>query len=209
MDEDTRTRIFEPFFTTKEVGKGTGLGLFMVYGTVKQCGGEIRVESEPHKGTTLTIGLPQAQVTDDRLSPVCGGEKQLRGEETILLVEDDEAVRRLTGQVLRNHGYRVLEASRGSEALTVNNEFPEPIHLVITDMVMPGGMSGGEVAEELVDSRPDTNVLYISGYSDTNVHQPASAIRRYMLPKPFSPQTLLREVRRILDTASSSTHSSG
>ncbi len=201
MDEDTRTKIFEPFYTTKEIGKGTGLGLFMVYGTVKQIGGSIHVESKPFGGTTLTILLPQVPATGDPRSLESDRPERLDGAETILLVEDDAAVRRLTGQVLRNQGYRVLEADRALEAVTINERFSEHIHLLITDMIMPGGMNGRDLVNRLLGSRPDTSILYISGYSETEILPPNHESSRHLLPKPFSPQTLLQEVRRILDSA--------
>jgi len=165
MDEATKTRIFEPFFTTKEIGKGTGLGLSTVYGVVKQSGGFIWVESTPGVGTTFEIYLPQVagkgtnQEPEERPSAIAGG------SETILVAEDEAGVRELACQFLRVKGYTVLEADGGIEALVVSRSHPGPIHLLLSDMVMPK-MSGGELAVQLKAARPDMCVAFMSGYSE-------------------------------------------
>ncbi len=202
MDEATQARIFEPFFTTKEKDKGTGLGLSTVYGIVKQSGGSIFVYSEPGKGTAFKIYLPRVEEVPDERGPVA--EKRPvpalpQGAETVLVAEDDETLRRLIYEILQSSGYAVLEAGRGEEALRLAGEHAGPIHLLITDMVMPG-MGGREVAGRLAALRPGTRVLFVSGYTD-------DAIVRHgvlehglaFLQKPFVPEALLRKVRETLD----------
>jgi PAS domain S-box-containing protein len=199
MDEATRARIFEPFFTTKEVGKGTGLGLAMVYGFIKQSGGNIEVYSELGHGTTFKLYLPRA---DEGLPAAAALANQLAapaGTETILVVEDAADVRNLLRRVLQSHGYTILEARDGLEAIEVALQHSGRIDLLITDLVMPK-MSGRELAERLALVRPDMRILLMSGYSDKAV------TRQGMLPtsfafvqKPFSPPHLARKVREILD----------
>ena len=199
MDAETSARIFEPFFTTKEQGKGIGLGLATVYGMVKQSGGHISVYSEPGHGSVFKIYLPPAALPSAP-QPVGrrGATGAIRGWETVLLVEDEDAVRALAREVLRRHGYVVLEARHGFDALRVVERHTNVIHLMITDVVMPF-MSGRELAERLSTVRPKMRVLFMSGYTDHGlVHRdltPGSAF----LQKPFTPEVFARKVRSILD----------
>lgn len=199
MDAETKSHLFEPFFTTKEQGKGTGLGLSTVYGIVKQSGGSIIVESAPGKGTTFRIYFPRVErevseptVTVETIEPA-------HGRETILLVEDEPSVRGLVHETLRLHGYTVLEARHSIEALLTGARHVGPIHLLLTDVVMPQ-MSGPEVAEKLLTVRPGIKVLYMSGYPDHPVFDQGGVSREAsFLAKPFSPNVLARKVREILD----------
>jgi CheY-like chemotaxis protein len=163
MDEDTKARIFEPFFTTKEAGKGTGLGLPTVYGVVKQSGGFIWVYSEPGHGTTFKIHLPRVDQAPERLFPRPGQTAAGQGTETVLLVEDEDTLRALLGEVLESLGYRVLDAGLGAEALRIAREHRGPIHVLLTDLVMPQ-MTGRELADRLSCLRPELKVLFMSGY---------------------------------------------
>ncbi len=193
MDAHTRARIFEPFFTTKEPGKGTGLGLATVYGIVRQSGGNIEVESEPGMGTTFTISLPRAEdapVTVEAPTAPTG-----RGTETVLVVEDEGEVRGLIHAVLTDFGYTVLSAGRPGEALELAGRHPGPIHLLVTDMVMPE-MGGPVLARRLLEVRPETAVLFMSGYTDHTITSGPP-----FLQKPFTPDTLGRIVRAALDAA--------
>lgn len=197
MDAQTQARVFEPFFTTKEKGKGTGLGLAMVYGIVKQSGGYIWVYSEVGKGTTFKIYLPRSvEVVESE--PRRDGVMAQQGTETLLLVEDEDAVRLLVRSVLEEKGYRVLEARGGEEALKLSEQCGGPIELLVTDVVMPQ-MSGPELAGRLAKSRPQIKVLYISGYTDSAVlNQGVLDSGAALLQKPFSPQALARKVREVL-----------
>ncbi len=199
MDAETRSHLFEPFFTTKEQGKGTGLGLSTVYGIVKQSGGSITVESAPGRGTTFRIYFPRVE---EEVPGTTGGVEaidQARGRETILLVEDEPSVRSLVHETLRLHGYTVLEARHGIEALLTSTKYVGPIHLLLTDVVMPQ-MSGPEVAEKLLTVRPGIKVLYMSGYPDHPVFDQGGVSRETgFLPKPFSPHLLTQKVREVLD----------
>jgi signal transduction histidine kinase len=198
MDRDTVARIFDPFFTTKEPGKGTGLGLSTVYGILKQSGGWIWVYSEPAKGTTFKIHLPRAdEPVDDDFEPVVEL-PAVGGTETVVVVEDDEVVRRLTSTALRSYGYAVIEAANGKEGLEAIERHAGPIHLVITDVVMPV-MSGRELAGALQRTRPDTQVLYVSGYTDAVVRHGFLDPSVLYLQKPFTPSLLARRVRDVLD----------
>ncbi|MGD0362015.1 MAG: ATP-binding protein [Bryobacteraceae bacterium] len=192
MDETVRRRLFEPFFTTKEVGKGTGLGLATVYGAVQQSRGAITVDSQVGKGSTFRVYLPA------RKAPVPAGEPaspdQLGGSETILVVEDQVEVRQLMVQILRAHGYLVLEAASGTQALDEAASRPEVPHLMITDVVMPG-MPGPELARRLASVHPGTRVLFTSGYSETRNGLESSAP---FIAKPFTPAGLLGKVREVL-----------
>jgi len=198
MDEATKARIFEPFFTTKEPGKGTGLGLATVYGIVNQVGGFIWVYSEPDQGTSFKIYLPEVDATAERVTAVAGA-RVPGGTETVLLVEDAAAVRAVTKQVLERQGYMVLEAADGEAALQLTQRHRGPIHLLLTDVVMPR-VSGRELAEQFARLRPDAKVLYASGYTDDSVvrHGILESGTAY-LQKPFSPESLARKVRDVLD----------
>ena len=200
MDPVTRGRIFEPFFTTKEQGKGVGLGLATVYGIVKQNGGYIWVDSEVGSGTTFSVYLPPAEVAAS-VRPVDGAAKddrRRRGWETVLLVEDEDAVRALAREVLRRHGYVVLEARHGVEALRLAERHPDAIHLLISDVVMPH-MSGSELAARLSADRPKMKVLFMSGYTDRlGLHRDQTSGAAFV-QKPFTPEALARKVRSVLD----------
>jgi PAS domain S-box-containing protein len=198
MDAETMSKIFEPFYTTKETGKGTGLGLSTVYGIVQQSGGHIYVYSEPGMGTTFKIYLPRID------SPMISGTIKegpclpVRGSETILLVEDNESVRDLAHMVLHGNGYKVLEAGNPQEALQVFESYGDPIHLLLTDVVMPGG-SGPTLAKELRGRLDNLKVLYVSGYpQDTHAIDNLDAHKDAFLAKPFTPVSLGLKVREIL-----------
>jgi PAS domain S-box-containing protein len=199
MDEATKARIFEPFFTTKGPGKGTGLGLATVYGIVKQSGGHIGVYSEPGRGTTFKVYLPvvQERISSGKSHP--GLKAALQGTETVLLVEDEPAVRSLSRLALQMYGYKVLEACQGDEAIRVSEQHQRAIHLLLTDVVMPG-MSGRQVAETLRSMQPAMRVLYLSGYTDDAVvrHGVLEAETAF-LQKPFTPLALASKVREVLD----------
>ena len=202
MDEATRLRVFEPFFTTKEKGKGTGLGLSTVYGIVTQSGGTIFVNSSVGTGTKIEVFLPRpADATlDPREFPPRAAVSA--GAETVLLVEDEDGVRVAARRILRERGYRVLEAFDGIDALRVTESHPGPIHLLITDVVMPR-MGGPELVERLGELRPDIKVLYISGYTDeADVARGVAADDAGFLQKPFTQDVLAMKVRSLLDTLS-------
>jgi two-component system cell cycle sensor histidine kinase/response regulator CckA len=200
MPRELKEKVFEPFFTTKERGKGTGLGLSMVYGIVKQIGGNILVYSEPGHGTTFKIYLPRVEEQLDTFHALDETDSFPRGGETVLLVEDDPSVRNLAHRLLRQQGYRVLEAANGVGALHVAQEHGgEKIHLLLTDVVMPQ-MGGKELADQLKIFRPDVKVLYTSGYTDDAiVHHGVLEPGIHFLQKPFSLKTLSHKVREVLD----------
>jgi PAS domain S-box-containing protein len=200
MDAATRARIFEPFFTTKGPGRGTGLGLAMVYGFVQQSGGHIEVESEVGRGTTFKVYLPRS----DESVPSGRSSQDFvmlpGGTETILLVEDQDAVRSFARHVLLAGGYRVMEARDGEEALRVAQQCQGPIHLLLTDVVMPR-MTGPHLAERLVRDRPDLRVLFMSGYAEEAITLCGVPVAgSTFLQKPFNPARLARKVREVLDT---------
>jgi two-component system, cell cycle sensor histidine kinase and response regulator CckA len=199
MDSETQAHLFEPFFTTKDLGKGTGLGLSMVYGIVKQSGGSIWVYSEPRQGSTFKIYLPTLQETREADATLEPPEKLADGSETVLVVEDESAVRSFTRMVLQRSGYRVIEASNGEEALSRSRAHRGEIQLLVTDMVMPG-MGGRQVAEALERQRPRVRVLYLSGYTENAIAQRgALGSELPFLQKPFTMEALLRKVRQVLD----------
>jgi nitrogen-specific signal transduction histidine kinase/CheY-like chemotaxis protein len=202
MDAETRARIFEPFFTTKEQGKGTGLGLATVYGIVKQHQGWIEVSSQPGAGATFNIFLP-AIPPPVRTAAAVQTEKDLpRGTETILLVEDDYGVRVITRRVLESHGYKVYEAASAREALELWCSRAEEIALLLSDIVMPEGVTGRELAEQARAQKPSLKVILMSGYSADVIGKDTDFLRRTkssFLQKPVSARTLLEAVRRCLD----------
>jgi PAS domain S-box-containing protein len=203
MDEETKSRIFEPFFTTKEAGKGTGLGLSTVYGIVKQSNGYIWVYSEPGKGTSFKVYLPQAEelempvVAEDR-APQEASARAVMGNETALLVEDDESVRAVVRRTLEGSGYTVLEAHGAGEAVRLAEQYVGPIHFLITDLIMPE-TSGRDLAQTVAALRTGIKVLYMSGYSDNAVlrHGMLSPDMDF-IAKPFTQEKLLEKVRQIL-----------
>jgi hypothetical protein len=202
MDAATQARLFEPFFTTKEPGKGMGLGLSSVYAIARQCGGGILVSSKPGRGSSFKLYLPRVEGEvggrSAKLAP-----DEARGDETVVLVEDEPLVKNLVGEVLRKSGYQVMEFANGREALTRVKNHSGLIHLLVTDVVMPG-MSGIELARQLAPGRPQLRVLFVSGYTDDLVErQGVLQPGRAFLQKPFNPDTLLRRVRMLLDAPAS------
>ena len=208
MDAVTRARVFEPFFTTKEQGKGIGLGLATVYGVVKQSGGYIWVYSEPDHGTVFKVYLPPAEMPSATAPPADATPDvgQHRGWETVLLVEDEDGVRALTREVLRRHGYVVLEARHGLEALRLAERHQDPIQLMVTDVVMPH-MGGRDLADRFAEVRPNMKVLFMSGYTDHAVVHRDLTHGSAFLQKPFTPENLARAVRRLLDEREAGTFS--
>jgi len=201
MDKETLSHIFEPFFTTKEKDKGTGLGLSVVYGVVKQSGGYIWVDSEPAKGATFKIFLPRVEeaVERDNRQPSV---KSLKGSETILLVEDEESLRALTRSLLVQSGYTVLETNNGARALGIARDYHGSIHLLLTDVVLPG-IGGSVLAEEMAKQYPTLKVLFMSGYTDKAIAaQGVLEEGTFLLQKPFEPEALRNRVREVLDAAS-------
>jgi PAS domain S-box-containing protein len=191
MDEETRQRAFEPFFTTKAPGKGCGLGLSTVYGIIKQHGGCIAVESAPGRGAAFSVYLPRIEAAIEAPRVDAGRGPFPGGEETILIAEDEEAVRGLVCEILRRLGYRVLVAGDGVEALALSQRFPDRIHLLLTDVIMPG-MDGRELAERMLAVRPDTRTLFMSGYAEPPIPDDV------LLQKPVTPDALARKVAEVL-----------
>jgi len=199
MTPEVRDRVFEPFFTAKEKGKGTGLGLSTVYGIVKQSSGNIWVYSEPGKGTTFKIYLPRVDEPLEKLGERVGVKEIPRGTETILVVEDEEEVRKLAVRILERQGYKVLEASQGLDAFIIAEEYEDLIHLLVTDVVMPK-ISGRELGERMASIRPEIKVLYMSGYTDNAiVHHGVLGEGIKFIQKPFTVEGLARKVREVLD----------
>jgi len=199
IDDLTKAQIFDPFFTTKEKGKGTGLGLSTVYGIVKQSGGNIWVYSELKHGTTFKVYLPQLDVVPAKTEAGVAEPAVADGWETILLVEDEDVVRGLAKKILEQSGYKVLEASRGEEGIRLCLQRTEPLHLLLTDVVMPG-TSGKEVADRLRELLPGLRVLFMSGYTDEAiVHHGVLDSNVEFIQKPFTPTSLVRKVREVLD----------
>jgi PAS domain S-box-containing protein len=198
MTREVKERVFEPFFTTKETGKGTGLGLSTVYGIVKQTGGSVGVYSEPGKGTVFKIYLPPVdepiEIFKEKLV------KDLpRGSETVLIVEDEEEVRKLAVQILQRQGYEVMEAPQGGDALLICEQHQNSVHLMLTDVVMPG-MSSHQLAKRLKSLQPEMKVLYMSGYTDNTIVQHGALAEKVdYISKPFTVDALARKVREVLD----------
>ncbi len=200
MDRETKSRIFEPFFTTKKEGEGTGLGLSTVYGIVKQSGGSINVYSEPGIGTTFKMYFPCVKEPAAKITKRASSAVSLSGTETILVAEDEDNLRDLACEIFRIHGYNVLEAANGGSALLKCEKYKEPIHLILSDVVMPE-MSGRELVERLLLIHDEMKVLYMSGYTDDAIIQHGILEEKVQfLQKPFTPMSLLEKVRKILDS---------
>jgi len=202
MDEATKTRVFEPFFTTKERGKGTGLGLAMVHGIVNQSGGYILLDSEPGRGTTVRVYLPQFSISTMQDEILPDEEESLQVQEpkeTIMLVEDDSLVRGVARKILQLYGYNIIEANNGEEALELGKKYPGPIHLLLTDIIMPG-MNGRELADHWKLLHPETKVLYTSGYTENALaDQGALEEEIDFSPKPYRLASLAGKVREVLN----------
>lgn len=202
MTNEVKEHLFEPFFTTKPTGLGTGLGLATVYGIIKQHGGGVTVQSELGRGSTFTIYLPQVEpeVTEPEAVPAPDEERLPRGREVVLVAEDEETVRSIVVRLLHAQGYRVLEAEDGQAGLELARRHPGPIDLLLTDVMMPR-MGGHELAERLRQERPDTRVLFMSGYNteENLLRLPGCDGPVGLLPKPFTHRDLARKVREILD----------
>jgi len=202
MNEDVRAHIFEPFFTTKGTGAGTGLGLASVYGIVRQSGGWIWVYSEPGKGTSFKLYFPRLDVTRPQEDVKANAPDSRQGTETVLLVEDREDVRSMAREVLESYGYRVLEAANGAQALEVAGRYTGHLDLLLTDVVMPV-MNGRELSDRLKELRPETKVLFMSGYSENViVHQGILKSGIAYIAKPMTPDALAAKVRETLGPSS-------
>jgi CheY-like chemotaxis protein len=199
MTRETRLKLFEPFFTTKEPGKGTGLGLSIVHGIVKQSGGHILVSSEPGLGTTFTIYLPCAEPPVAEVSSVDAVRATPCGSETVLLVEDEGQVRTFEHGILKARGYNVLTAGHGKDAMRICQEYPGPIDLLVTDLILPH-MNGRELARRVLPMRASMKVLFVSGYPDEILISAGLARNKVpFLQKPFASEAFLRTVRNVLD----------
>jgi CheY-like chemotaxis protein len=198
MTQEVLSHLFEPFFTTKKAGEGTGLGLATVYGIVKQCGGSIWVYSQPGQGTNFQIYLPRIEPQGTAAKEPAQAAPTARGTETILLVEDQDQLRKMTVRVLQGHGYHVLEAADPDAALLHSANYAGPIHLLLTDVVMPG-MMGPELADRIKPQRPAMGVVFMSGYSERALMDRQIMEGGY-LGKPFSPKSLAMKVREVLDS---------
>jgi CheY-like chemotaxis protein len=209
MTPEVRERLFEPFFTTKETGKGTGLGLSTVYGIVKQSGGNIWVYSELGGGTTFKIYLPRVDEALEELGERVEVKEVPCGTETILVVEDEEEVRKLAVRILERQGYKILEASQGLDAFLIVEEYEDLIHLLVTDVVMPK-INGRELADRITEIRPEIKVLYMSGYTDNAiVHHGVLGEGMKFIQKPFTLEGLAISVREVLDKDSPTQTSNG
>jgi CheY-like chemotaxis protein len=198
MEQETLSRLFEPFFTTKERGKGTGLGLATVYGIVKQNQGFINIYSEPERGSTFKVYLPREQ-TDISTEVISDEQLVIHGFETLLLVEDDSAILNLAKGILEHQGYTVLAAQTPGSALTLLEQHDAPVHLLITDVVMPE-MNGKDLQKKITALAPGIKTLFMSGYTaDVIVHHGILDTEIHFLQKPFSIRTLMRKVREVLD----------
>lgn len=201
MDADTRKRAFEPFFTTKEIGRGTGLGLSTVYGIVKQNGGYVWAYSEPGHGTTIKIYLPRGKEDTAEFQSAKTIKGSFEGSETILVVEDDDSLRKLSRTIFERYGYKVLDARSGKEALRIAREYEGAIQLVLTDVVMPE-MNGAELVKILVRLKPDLKFIFMSGYSENTISFHGLSNSDFdLIEKPFSTETLVGKVRKVLDEA--------
>jgi CheY-like chemotaxis protein len=207
MDDQVRARVFEPFFTTKERGQGSGLGLATVFGIVKQNGGHIEVHSEVGQGTTFKIYLPRTPASKFEALPgadhleaeLLSFQDRRRGTETVLLVEDDAPIKDLAKRVLESYGYRVLAAGDGLQALQIGERYEGPIHLLLTDVVLPQ-INGKELAEQLQSTRPEMAVLYMSGYTDSAFDQHGELVPGIaFVSKPFTIEELMQGVWQVLD----------
>ena len=199
MPPDVKSRLFEPFFSTKEFGKGTGLGLAAIYGIVQQSGGSISVESSPGEGSTFRILLPRVEEEQNFSTPSGAEMEMLHGNETVLLVEDDDSLRSLTHTFLMGLGYKVVDAASGEEAVHILREYSQPIHLLLTDVVMPG-INGRETAMKIKEHRPGIRILYVSGYAhDAFMQEGTVANDEGFLEKPFAFEELAEKIREILD----------
>jgi two-component system, cell cycle sensor histidine kinase and response regulator CckA len=199
MTQDTQARVFEPFFTTKELGRGTGLGLSMVYGIVKQSGGHIWIYSEIGHGTTFKVYLPRTEETAEPASTRQPAASSIRGTETILLVEDDQALRELVQSILDGCGYSIVAPKDSQEAKNICEQRGPSIDLLLTDVVMPG-ISGRALAQTILSRNPAAKILFMSGYTENAiVHHGVLDTGTYFLQKPFTPSTLAGKVREVLD----------
>jgi CheY-like chemotaxis protein len=199
MSGDTKARIFEPFFTTKDVGKGTGLGLSMVYGTLKQCGGFVFVDSEVDRGTTFHLYFPAvAAATPAPHAASAAQDKERRGHETLLIVEDEPSVRNLVASSLRQEGFHLLLAASAEEALSIVDTFEGPIDLLLTDAIMPG-KSGIELAAFMTTRSPGLRIIIMSGYTEETLSIPGGNGAVNLLQKPFTPRQLRQRIREALE----------